>query len=135
MSDVFQTFKFTADTIDGKIQEFPQTFDLRCVRVKPLGVDIVRQYNKTQCIVAKKVFLIYYEGQVFGSTQFSSVVQFVQYVNNSCRSFCVPAYLTIDNCYLDLNGCHVRLYVPCPVRGLLINGCSFNLWGCQLKLN
>ena len=131
----YKTFTFIADTIDGKIQEFPVAFDLRCEWAKPLGCDIVKQFNKNQCIVAKKVFLIYYAGQVFGSTQFTSVAQFVMYMNNSCRIFCTPAFFTIDNCKLSLYGCDVQFYVPCPKKPILINGCNLTINGCNLVLN
>lgn len=102
----FRTFIFLADTINGKILEFPKTFYLQCELVKPLGVDIIRQYNKTECIVAKKVFLIYYAGDVFGSTQFTGVFQFVQYLNNTCRDKC---HLLINGCYATINGCNLLL--------------------------
>lgn len=128
-------FTFIADTINGKIQEFPVAQNLLCGKVKPLGCDIIKQFNKTECIVAKKVFLIYYGGDVFGSTQFSSVAQFVMYMNNSCRIFCTPANLTINKCYLDLNGCQVQLYVPCPTRRLSVNTCNLTINGCNLVLN
>jgi hypothetical protein len=131
----YKTFTFIADTIDGKIQEFPVAQNLRCGLVKPLGCDIVKQFNKTQCIVAKKVFLIYYAGQVFGSTQFTSVAQFILYMNNACRVFCTPAFFTIDNCKLKLNGCYVQIFTPCPDKPLLINGCNLQLYGCNLGLN
>lgn len=128
-------FTFIADTLDGKILPCPTAFNLRCEWAKPLGCDIVRQFNKSQCIVAKKVFLIYYAGQVFGSTQFTGVAQFVAYMNNACRIFCTPAYFTIDNCKLELNGCDLQFYTNCPEKSLNINGCGLTLWGCQLNLD
>src|ERR1700678_4266117 len=97
----FRTFQFLADTIDGVILEFPKLFYLQCSCVKPLGCDIVKNYTKTECIKAKKVFLIYCSGQVFGSCQFTGVAQFVQYVNNSCN----PNPL----CNILLNGCQLTL--------------------------
>lgn len=128
-------FTFIADTINGKIQEFPVAVNIRCELAKPLGCDIIKQFNKTECIVAKKVFLVYYAGDVFGSTQFNSVAQFVSYMNNACREFCTPAYLTIDRCYLDLYGCHVQIYNNCPTRPLLVNRCNLKINGCRLILN
>src|SRR5579872_3751959 len=109
----FKTFIFLADTVDGKILEFPKVYYLRCDLVKPLGCDIIRQYTKTECIVAKKVFLIYYAGQVFGSTQFIGVAQFVQYMNNACRVFCVPPLVQINNCLLQWYGCNVSIFNQC----------------------
>lgn len=102
----FQTFQFTADTIDGKILEFPKIFDLQCACVKPLGTDIIKQFNKTECIVAKKVFLIYCDGQVFGSTQFTNVGQFIQYLNNACQPQ-LHCTLFLGGCQILFNGCFV----------------------------
>lgn len=132
----FKTFPFIADTIDGKILEFPKLFYLQCEWVKPLGLQIVRQYSKTQCIVAKKVFQIYYQGQVFGSSQFSSVMQFDQYLNNVCRYFCTPAYVTINKCNLQRNGCNVTIYQTCA-NGYLFTryGCNVTRYGCNVVLN
>lgn len=132
----FKTFPFIADTIDGQILEFPKLFYLQCELVRPLGLQIVRQYNKTQCIVAKKVFQIYYQGQTFGSVQFGSVIQFDQYLNNVCRFFCTPAYVTINNCNLQRNGCDVTIYQTCP-NGYTFTryGCNVTRYGCSVVLN
>lgn len=132
----FKTFIFLADTVDGKILEFPKIFYLRCDLVQPLGCDIIRQYTKTECIVAKKVFLVYYGGQVFGSTQFTGVAQFVLYVNNSCRVFCTPALVTINNCLLQRNGCNVSFYQKCPGGYAFTRyGCNVTRYGCNVVLN
>lgn len=125
----FPTFPFLADTIDGRILEFPKLFYLDCSLVKPLGLQIVRQYSKTQCIVAKKVFQIYYAGQVFGSTQFTSVLQFVGYLNSVCISFCSPSFFTINNCLFQINGCDTTIYNTCS------DGYDFTLYGCSATIN
>jgi len=132
----FKTFPFVADVVDGKILEFPKLFYLQCEWVRPLGNQIVRQYSKTQCIVAKKVFQIYYQGQVFGSSQFTSVMQFDQYLSNVCRYFCTPARITINGCNLTRYGCNVIVYQPCPSGRLFKRwGCSVTRYGCTVKLN
>src|ERR1700734_166816 len=125
----YKTFIFLADTVDGKILEFPKVFNLRCDLVKPLGCDIIRQYTKTECSVAKKVFLIYYAGQVFGSTQFTGVAQFVLYMNNACRVFCVPAIVTENNCLKQWYGCNVTIFQQCP------GGYNFTRYGCNVTRN
>lgn len=132
----FKTFIFLADTVDGKILEFPKVYNLRCEWAKPLGVDIIRQYTKTECIIAKKVFLIYYAGQVFGSTQFTGVAQFVLYMNNACRVFCTPAIVTINNCLLQRYGCNVTVFQKCPDGyNFTRYGCAVTRYGCQVVLN
>jgi hypothetical protein len=132
----FKTFVFIADTIDGKILEFPKPFYLQCDLVKPLGVDIIRQYTKTECILAKKVFLIYYAGQVFGSTQFTGVAQFVLYLNSVCQPVCAPALITINGCLLQRNGCNVSIFNSCPTGyNFTRYGCAVTRNGCQVVLN
>ena len=130
----YKTFIFLADTVNGKILEFPKTFYLRCDLVQPLGTEIVRQYNKTECIVAKKVFLIYYAGDVFGSTQFTGVLQFLQYMNNACNPvFC---NVLVNGCNLTFNGCNLVFQGSVPERcSVLVNGCNLTLNGCSLNYN
>ena len=132
----YKTFIFLADTVDGKILEFPKVFNLRCDLVKPLGCDIIRQYTKTECIVAKKVFLIYYAGQVFGSTQFTGVFQFTQYMNNACTVFCTPAIVTENGCLKQWYGCNVTIFQNCPDGyGFTRYGCSVTRYDCQVVLD
>lgn len=131
----YKTFIFSADTVDGKILEFPEVFYLQCDKITPLGVDIIRQYNKTECIVAKKVFLIYYAGQVFGSTQFCNLTQFVLYLNNACRVFCTPPFLQINGCNLQRYGCNVTIFNKCGSYNLTRYGCAVTRNGCQVVLN
>lgn len=99
-------FKFTAHTIDGKIQEFPQQFQLRCDFIKPLGNEIVRQYNGSECIQAMKVFLIYYEGQVLGNKCYTSHSGFIQELRAICHGF---GNLQVNGCDLRLNDCNLIL--------------------------
>ena len=132
----YKTFTFLADTVDGKILEFPNAYTLRCELVKPLGVDIIRQYSKTECIVAKKVFLIYYAGQTFGSTQFTGVLQFVQYLNNACKIFCAPPFVQVNGCNLQWNGCNVIIYNKCQSGYAFTRyGCAVTRYGCPVVLN
>ncbi len=101
----FNTFKFTADTIDGKIQEFPQVFSLRCKLVKPIGESIVREFNGNECIVAMKVFLIMYEGQLLGNRCHKSFTGFMNFL----RAQCFTDYLSLNGCNLQLDGCDLIL--------------------------
>jgi len=132
MPSNYGTFQFTADVVNGKILEFPKTFYLQCSCVKPLGTDIIRQYSKTQCIIAKKVFLIYCSGEVLGSSQFTGVAQFVQYVNNSCNPP-VPCGVTINGCSAMIAGCNVVLSISGQTCALTLAGCSATINGCSLN--
>lgn len=105
-NDNYTTFSFVANTIDGKIQEFPKQFFLRCNLVRPIGNSIVRQYNGTECIVSMKVFLIYYEGQLFGSTGYQTFDEFNAFLRSQCNDQCG---VTINGCYALINGCHVTI--------------------------
>lgn len=103
----FSTFQFIADTIDGKILQFPETMQLRCDLVVPLYQSIVRQFDGNECIVARKVYLIYYEGQVFGTRQFATMDQFVNYRNANCGLENRGCNMTYFGCGITYNGCTV----------------------------
>lgn len=98
-------FKFTANTINGVIQEFPQQFQLRCDLIKPVGYETVRNYDANECIVAMNVFLIMYGGQLMGTKCYISFTNFM----NALRGVCFTDYLLANDCILTLNGCKVRL--------------------------
>ncbi len=72
-------FSLVADTVDGKIKEFPQTFYLDCDKMKPIGTEKVRNYNGNECIQVMEVFLVYYEGQLFGTRAYKSMDEFGLY--------------------------------------------------------
>lgn len=129
----FKTFKFTANTIDGKILEFPQIVNLRCDMVKPLGNEVIRQFNGNECIVAKKVYLVFYDGHVYGTTQFNSLDSFLLYRNANCKPFCKLPYFTLNNCFFTLGGCQIQ-FGSCTDQSLGTGGCGFTLAGCEIKL-
>lgn len=91
-------------TIDGKILEFPQEFILRCERVKPLGQDIVKEFNSSGCIVATKVYLIYYEGQVLGNRNIKTLDEFLLLRNSGCN-FVIGCPLVYNGCTIVYRGC------------------------------
>lgn len=104
----FSTFQFIADTIDGKILQFPETMQLRCDLVVPLYQSIVRQFDGNECIVARKVYLIYYEGQVFGTREFATMDEFVNYRNANCIIAESPGCnITYSGCQVTFDGCIV----------------------------
>lgn len=101
----FRTIKLTAKTIDGVIKEFPQTFNLICGRIVPVGEEIIRNYTGSDCIKAVKVFLIYYEGQSLGTTDFKNADEFISFVNSSCTAPCDKDFLQMDGCFAMVDGC------------------------------
>lgn len=108
-----KTFTFTANTINGNILEFPQTFYFPCgSAVNPIGVQVVRDYNMlTDCIRAIRVYTIGYANDIFGTTQFKTTQEFLNYRSQSCS--CCPqpnhCYLKINNCLVTINGCTIKI--------------------------
>jgi len=100
----FSTFKFTANTLDGNILEFPLIVDMRCDLVIPLYQDIVKAYDKDECIVARKVYLVSYGGHLYGTFDFTTLEEFVEYRNSSCIPVEECCYLTYAGCYITFNG-------------------------------
>lgn len=99
-------FKFTADTIDGKIQDHPKQFQLHCDLVKPIGIQVVRDYNGSECIQAMKVFLIMYGGQLLGNKCYGSFESFFQELKSVCYGI---GAIQVNDCYLKVNGCNLTL--------------------------
>jgi hypothetical protein len=126
---------FRADTINGEIQEFPPTFELDCSRVHAIGESIVRDYDDNFNIVAKKVFLVSYGKQTFGSSQFKTLDEFNDYLGVSCRCCpCVECFPFINGCIIELNGCEVQM-CGCEYHDALINNCQILMNGCNVRLN
>lgn len=94
-----------ASTINGEIQEFPPTYYFPCSQVIPQGETIIREYDLDWCIVAKKVFLVKYQNNVFGTTQFVSMDEFLAYKESYCASCCISCVIKVGNCVLLYNGC------------------------------
>ena len=96
-------FKLTIDTIDNEILEFPRSMWFDCDKVFQLGLQVIRQFNSSECIVSKKVFLLGYCGRRFGTTVFSTPEDFLSYINSNCQTE-ECCYLTYGDCYLTFNG-------------------------------
>jgi hypothetical protein len=107
---VVKYFQFVADTVNGEIREFPQTFELKCDKVFPLGVDIVRDFDDNGCIIARKVFCIRHGTDIFGTMSIQSLQGWINYLNAVCP--CCPkiCYLIINGCYAQVNGCNLLYY-------------------------
>ena len=105
MNNNYRTFKYTADTIDGVIQEFPKQFYLRCGQVQIIGPSQVRNYNGTECIQVMNVFLVLYNGQLLGNVCHKTKSGFLNFL----RSVCNVDYLGINGGRLELNGCDLVL--------------------------
>ena len=93
-----------ASTINGRIQEFPQTFNLKCNEVIPVDETIVRDFDSNLDIVAKRGFLVRVGEQLLGTTQFKSKEDFLKYKSVNCAC-CSPS----EDCFLYVNGCIVTI--------------------------
>lgn len=104
-----KSFNFRADTINGAIQEFPPTMSLFCDRAIPIGVNVVRDFDDDGCGVAKRVFLIVYDGQTLGSTQFKSRSDYDQWISTSCD--CCPGLCDVKfgDCFVTIGNCLVKI--------------------------
>ncbi len=79
----------------------------KCGDVKPLGEEIVRNFDANECILAKKVYLLYVNGEVLGTTQFRNLDEFLAYQQSSCVK-CGSCDILIDGCYMYIDGCLVE---------------------------
>lgn len=108
MSDNYKTISFIADTIDGRILEFPKQFYLRCSFIRPQQVQVVRNYTGTECIEAITVFLIYYDGQLLGSKCWKSFDSFMRFYRAACQGQ-GTCNLLVNGNLLQLNGCNLTI--------------------------
>ncbi len=100
-----KTIAIIAKTINGAIQEFPPTYYFPCSQVFPEGESIIRDYDDNYCIVAQKVFLVKYGNNIFGTTQFDSMTEFLAYKDSYCASCCQGCVIVVDGCVLIYNDC------------------------------
>jgi len=100
-------FTLQAKTINGDILEAPKKVFLNCLHTRPIGFDVIRQYDANECINAAKVLIISSEGNLFGTQDFDTIESYINYQNNSC--------VKKEDCFLAINGCYA-----------LINGCRLN---------
>lgn len=99
------TFKFTADTIDGVIQQSPQLFYLNCNKVKPIGASVVRTFNGNECIQSMKVFLVLYDGKLLGNKCHTTFTEFIDFL----KAVCYSDYLLLNGVNLELDGAELIL--------------------------
>lgn len=92
-------FKITVCIIDGQLLRSNQTLWFNCDLVTPLGVQEIREYDKKECIKVRKAYMFMHEGRRFGSFDFTTLQQFLDYRNINCVD-------DGDNCCrITFNGC------------------------------
>lgn len=98
-------FQITVSVIDERLLESPVTQWFDCDLVVPLGIGIVRQFNSSECIVAREAYLFSHDGHRYGTFQVNTMDEFLAYRNSEC----IPViegccYITYAGCYLTFNG-------------------------------
>lgn len=103
-------FPLSVNTINGEIYEFPQEITVVCGQILLVGPSVVREYDgNTDCIIAKRVLLFKYGGNVFGTSQFTTINEFNQYLSGMC-SCCDPiCYIQIGDCNIAIGDCFVSM--------------------------
>lgn len=76
-----------------------------CDQVVALGVDVVRVFDDGLNIVALRLFLINYNGDQFGTEDFTSMDEFKSFMQTTCECCPDTCYLFIDGCTLTIDGC------------------------------
>lgn len=131
-----KSFQFLADTINGAIQEFPALFYFPCDQVTPLGIQIVRDFDEDLCIIAKRVYVIRYGQDLFGSSKLNNLSDFLQLQSAGCGvCACTVCPALINGCFVLMNGCTVDMCNGCSTHEITMNNCFVLLNGCQALLN
>lgn len=125
-------FKITVSVKNEVLLETPQTLWFDCDQVIPLGEQVVRQYNSSECIVSRKAYLFSYLGVRFGSFDFQTLDDFINYRNTNCTI--VPKS---DCCILTHGGC-VLTFKGVPItsdRQPISECCTLTYGGCSITYN
>jgi hypothetical protein len=100
---VAKKFKITISVKNGIILEKSQDMWFDCTQVTPVGVQVARSYNSSECIVARKAYMFYQGGMQFGTFLFTTLQEFNDYVNTQCKEQ-VCCFITFNGCYITFNG-------------------------------
>jgi hypothetical protein len=102
-------FYFVADTIDGKIKDFPPSFWLECDEMKYIGFQDVRNYNGNECIQVMRVLVVYYQGQLLGTRRYKTQEEF----NQERKGICYKVYceFLVNGCNMVLNDCEFQYQI------------------------
>lgn len=126
-------FPFTAQTVNGLIVNDPVTVIMRCDKVTPVGEAVVRGFDPDYCIVAIRVFLVLFNGDVYGTTDFQSIQDYWQYVGLQCQCCETLCFFTINGCLGTINGCLLSIESKRQPCQLFINGCAATINGCTIN--
>lgn len=99
----YAVFELQISTVNQQILEHPIVQWFRCDLVLPQNLQVVRNFNGNECIVATKVFLFNYAGDLFGTKEVNTVAEFIAIRNARCDRTCCYV-LSPDGCYITVNG-------------------------------
>lgn len=100
-------FSLPIRTIDNNILEFDKDMYFDCDKVVPIGNDVIRMFNSSECIVSKEVFIFYYEGHRYGISG-ENLSSFVELKNQACDDCC---YITYAGCFVTYKGQNITYNV------------------------
>lgn len=105
----YAVFELAVKTINQKILEHPVVQFFRCDLVLPQNLQVVRNYDANECIVATEVFLFNYAGDLFGTKEVKTVQEFIALRNARCISDSCCYLLSPNGCYITINGNRVTV--------------------------
>lgn len=125
-------FKITICIEGGNLLVSTKDIWVDCDQVVPLGVQVIRQANSSECFVARNAYMFSFQGILYGTFSFNTLQEFVNYRNDNCVSTTGD-----DCCILTFNGCALTF------KGVVITSsikpstecCSITHKGCFLTFN
>lgn len=75
-----------------------------------VGVSNFKAYDANDCIIVRKVFAFLYNSVLYGSTEFKSISEFVEFINTECvQCVTIDCGVRINGCLFTINGCYATI--------------------------
>ncbi len=81
----------------------PKDIWVVCDQVVPLGLQVIRQANSSECFVARSAYMFSFQGVLYGSFSFNTLQEFIDYRNTNCTILECCTVL-VNGCMLSYNG-------------------------------
>ncbi len=100
-------FKITICIEGGNLLASTKDVWVDCDQVIPLGVQVIRQANSSECFVARNAYMFSFQGVLYGSFSFNTLQEFIDYRNTNCipRECCT---ILVHGCILTYKGKPVK---------------------------
>ena len=125
-------FKITICIENGNLLASTKDVWVDCNQVVPLGEQVIRESNSSECFVARKAYMFSFLGVLYGTFLFKTLQEFVNYRNDNCVSTTVD-----DCCILTYKGCALT-FKGVPITSSIHPSnqcCSLTYKGCLLTFN